>query len=65
MATEDLNALADLREKDLTRHLENNRKDQADPTSQSGRVQELLEKDNQLRLALQFVKNPPAGFGPK
>lgn len=65
LATEDLNALADLREKDLTRHLENNRKDQADPTSQSGRVQELLEKDNQLRLALQFVKNPPAGFGPK
>ncbi|AGW14457.1 S41 family peptidase [Megalodesulfovibrio gigas] len=65
LATDDLNSLADMREKDLTRHLENGRKDKVDPASQASKVQEMLEKDNQLRLALQFVKNPPAGFGPK
>ncbi|GAB7080251.1 S41 family peptidase [Megalodesulfovibrio paquesii] len=64
LATDDMNAMIDLREKDLTRHLENGGKGK-DGGQTKSKAQEMLEQDNQLRLALQFVKNPPAGFGPK
>lgn len=55
-----------LREKDLTRHLETDANDNGKKAAPSGEaakgkddVKEQLEKDNQLRLALQFVKALP------
>jgi carboxyl-terminal processing protease len=56
------------REKDLTRHLETNStlpgkpdgaKDAAAQTNKESEAKEQLFKDNQLRMALQFVKNLP------
>lgn len=49
-----------LREKDLSRHLENGAEGKQGKSDQSTEVRELLERDNQLRMALQFVKRLPA-----
>ncbi|MFO7717233.1 MAG: S41 family peptidase [Thermodesulfobacteriota bacterium] len=48
-----------IREKDLTQHLE--RKDQSEEqgVERSEKAKELLQKDNQLRMALQLVKSLP------
>lgn len=48
-----------IREKDLTQHLE--RKDQSEEqgVERSQKAKELLQKDNQLRMALQLVKSLP------
>ena len=49
-----------LREKDLSRHLENGAGGKQGKNDQSAEVRDLLERDNQLRMALQFVKRLPA-----
>ncbi len=48
-----------LRESDLNRHLENGAS-MLDEGKYSEEVQKLMENDNQLRIALKFVKNLPA-----
>jgi carboxyl-terminal processing protease len=48
-----------MREKDLTGHIENGSSETQEEAGPNGEVKELLEKDNQLRLALQLVKNLP------
>ncbi len=48
-----------VREKDLTRHLETNTAKKEETLSQDIESKELLEKDNQLRVALQLVKSLP------
>ena len=49
-----------VREKDLNRHLENGSSGKdARPAARSDDVKQALEKDNQLRMALQFVKRLP------
>ncbi|CAM2057200.1 Carboxy-terminal-processing protease [Desulfovibrionales bacterium] len=47
-----------LREKDLSRHLKNG-KDKNKKESPCNKIKTMLENDNQLRLALQFLKQPP------
>ncbi|WP_319759453.1 S41 family peptidase [Maridesulfovibrio sp.] len=48
-----------LREKDLSRHLENNGKDKKNAKEQDNKAKKMLERDNQLRLGLQMVKQLP------
>lgn len=48
-----------VREKDLTRHLETNPAKETAKLPQDIESKELLEKDNQLRVALQLVKSLP------
>lgn len=48
-----------VREKDLTRHLETNAAKKEEKLPQDLESKELLEKDNQLRVALQLVKSLP------
>ena len=48
-----------VREKDLTRHLETNPAKETDKLPQDLESKELLERDNQLRVALQLVKSLP------
>lgn len=48
-----------MREKDLFHHLENGKNAKAKQTEQSKEAKEMLEKDNQLRMALQFAKQLP------
>ncbi len=47
-----------MREKDLSRHLETNNH-KAQKQEKNKKAQEMLQKDNQLRLALQLVKQLP------
>ena len=47
-----------IREQDLTRHLENDEPSQ-DQVERSDKAKEMLQKDNQLRMALQLVKSLP------
>ncbi len=48
-----------LREKDLSRHLENSGKDKKNAKEQDNKAKKMLERDNQLRLGLQMVKQLP------
>jgi len=49
-----------VRERDLSRHLDNlARKKQADGTDPKVKIKELLDKDNQLKLALELIKYAP------
>ncbi len=48
-----------VREKDLSRHLENNGKGKQDKTERAEKAKKMLDNDNQLRLALQLVKKMP------
>jgi len=48
-----------LREQDLTRHLEQTENPEHDTVQRSDKAKEMLEKDNQLRMALQLVKSLP------
>ncbi|WP_419780010.1 S41 family peptidase [Maridesulfovibrio sp.] len=48
-----------LREKDLSRHLENNGKDKKNDKIRDDKAKRMLDRDNQLRLALQMVKQLP------
>ncbi|HBV42161.1 MAG TPA: peptidase S41, partial [Desulfovibrio sp.] len=48
-----------VREKDLTRHLESDRAKKNAQSVQNIESKELLENDNQLRVALQLVKSLP------
>ncbi|MFW5791048.1 MAG: S41 family peptidase [Desulfohalobiaceae bacterium] len=66
LSTSDMSALAKerarvLRERDLSGHLDNGGTDQEDESGQDGAAgaSGLLEKDNQLRMALQLVKSLP------
>jgi carboxyl-terminal processing protease len=47
------------REQDLSRHLENLDQGQQDGIKRSPRAKKMLEKDNQLRMALQLVQSLP------
>lgn len=46
-----------LREADLTGHIKNEQDNGGDKAGPNGEAEKILEKDNQLRLALQLVKN--------
>ncbi|GAB6061128.1 S41 family peptidase [Desulfonatronum parangueonense] len=48
-----------MREGDLIRHLENGREQQDELDAPKTQVQEMLERDNQLRMALEMVKAMP------
>jgi carboxyl-terminal processing protease len=48
-----------VREKDLNRHLENGDKAKKDPAHAEKQVKDMLERDNQLRMALELVKSLP------
>ena len=48
-----------LREKDLSRHLENGDKSKKDKDLDAEKAKERLERDNQLRMALELVKSLP------
>ena len=48
-----------IREKDLTRHLENGSKEDKDKVKISEKALDLLAEDNQLRMAFQLVKSLP------
>lgn len=48
-----------VREKDLSRHLENNGKGKKNKTEREEKAMLMLEKDNQIRLGLQLVKQLP------
>jgi carboxyl-terminal processing protease len=48
-----------LREQDLSRHLENGKDRSAAKSARSDKAAEMLQKDNQLRLALELVKQLP------
>lgn len=55
-----LERFANMREKDLNHHLENNKEKSRKEAKQSDRAKKMLREDNQLRMALQFVKGLPA-----
>ncbi len=57
--TEDDFDVFSLRERDLNRHLENG-EEEGETNPENERIRTMLEEDNQLRLALKFVKNLPA-----
>lgn len=54
-----------IRERDLARHLENGEEDDASETTEDekdnmkSRIEQMMQKDNQLRMALQLVKSLP------
>jgi len=48
-----------VREKDLTRHLENGNKDAKEKDEEAEEAKDRLERDNQLRMALELVKTLP------
>ncbi|WP_319466907.1 S41 family peptidase [uncultured Pseudodesulfovibrio sp.] len=48
-----------VREKDLSRHLENGSKAKKDKDLDAEKAKEMLERDNQLRMALELVKSLP------
>ncbi|MBI9078196.1 MAG: S41 family peptidase [Pseudodesulfovibrio sp.] len=48
-----------VREKDLTRHLENGDKSKKGADEDAEKAKEMLERDNQLRIALELVKTLP------
>ena len=49
-----------MRERDLNRHLDNlSRKKKADGADPAQKIKDLLEKDNQLKLALELLKYAP------
>ena len=48
-----------LREKDLSRHLENGDKTKKDKDLDAEQAKDRLERDNQLRMALELVKSLP------
>ena len=48
-----------IREQDLTRHLEREDQPQDQGVERSDKAKEMLQKDNQLRMALQLVKSLP------
>ncbi|MDC0336524.1 S41 family peptidase [Pseudodesulfovibrio sp.] len=48
-----------VREKDLNRHLENGKKDSKGADKDAEKAKERLERDNQLRMALELVKSLP------
>ena len=49
-----------LREQDLNRHLENSKKKGDEKKDAASEVRDQLERDNQLRTALQLLKGIPA-----
>ncbi|NDY58741.1 S41 family peptidase [Desulfovibrio sulfodismutans] len=53
------NGMHQFREKDLTRHLENRKDAKSDSDDPKQKVKEQLERDNQLKLALELVKTVP------
>ncbi|QLA15831.1 S41 family peptidase [Desulfolutivibrio sulfoxidireducens] len=55
------NGLHQFREKDLSRHLENNKNAKAGGDDPAQKVREQLDRDNQLKLALELVKTVPIG----
>ncbi len=58
--TDAYTSLRYFREKDLSRHLENSNKGKKSPEKdEEEKAQELLERDNQLKLALELVKQAP------
>ncbi|MDQ7833045.1 MAG: S41 family peptidase [Desulfovibrionaceae bacterium] len=53
------NGMHQFREKDLSRHLENRKDAKSDNDDPKQKVKEQLERDNQLKLALELVKTVP------
>ncbi|KUG28640.1 carboxyl-terminal protease [hydrocarbon metagenome] len=53
------NGMHQFREKDLTRHLENRKDAKSGSDDPKQKVKEQLERDNQLKLALELVKTVP------